>query len=441
MSAPGEALAGDRAAAHELLRARRRAVHAPSIWQVAQDWYVGVFIGATLLTMVFAATGPAILRPDCDTAVCLGAGGHDLVALGAAALGCVAAVVGLRAVGPLSATAGARTWMLSTPADRAVLLRGAVLRVMLGAAVAGGAWGALIGFAVASGRGSGTPPAVPVVLCAVLGLLLTLVLVPVTMRRQGGSSILGPSARAVTDAELARAGQVVGALTTSTLMLDGAALEVLAARRRLARRGRHPSRPGRGGGLIGLLVHEGRAILRRRRQVLVALTACLGALVVGLLLGRLAGTALAALAAFHVVRASAGGLTIWLTTPGLRRALPHHPAAVTAVLASAPFVLAVVGAGIAVSALGLAWWAPLLIALCATAGAMRASDPPQGLGVVVSTPGGAVHTGLVLRLVHGTDLALLGALGALIGDALDAGPLAVSIGLLLLGWQVLRPRD
>lgn len=438
---PTEALAGDRQAAREVLRARRRATHAASPMQVVQDWYVGIFMAATLLTMLFAATGPAILRPDCDTAVCLGRGGHDLVAVGMAALGLLVAVVGLRAAGPLSADPGRATWLLSTPADRGVLLRGIVLQVMTVAAVAGAAWGVLAGFALAGGSGSGLSPAVPVVICAVAGLIICLGLVPVTLRRQGGSSILGPAARAVPDLELARAGQVIQAVTAATLMLDSVALQVLAARRRLARRGWYPSRPGAGGALTGLLLHEARALGRRRRQVLGAVLTCVAALVAGLLLGRLAGAVLAALAVFAVARTSAGGLTTWLTTPGLRRAIPEHPAAVTAVLTLPPFVMAMVGSVIAVSALGLSWWAPVVLGLGATAGALRACAPQPGLGVAVSTPGGAVHVGLVMRLVLGTDLALVGAAAMLIGDAVDAGPLAVCAGLLLLGWQVLRPRD
>lgn len=436
-----ESLVGDRQSAREVMRARRRATHAPSPLQVLQDWYVGLFIAATLLTMLFAATGPAILRPDCDTAVCLGPGGHDVVAAGMAALGLLAAVVGLRAAGPLSADPGRATWLLSTPADRGVLLRGTVLRVMAVVVVAGAAWGVLSGFALASGSGSDLAPAVPVVMCAVAGLLVCLALVPVTLRRQGGSFVLGPAARSVPDPELARAGRVVQAVTAATLMLDTVALEVLAARRRLARRGRYASRTGAGGALVSILIHECHALARRSRQLATALLSCVGALVVGLLLGRLAGAVVAALVVFAVARAAAGGLSTWLTTPGLRRALPDHPAAVAAVLAGPPFVMAVVGSAIAVGALGLSWWAPLGFACAAMAGAVRACDPPPDLGAALATPGGAVHVGLVQRLVQGPDLALVGAAVVLIGDALAQGPLALLACVGLMAWQIVRPRD
>lgn len=439
VSAP--TLVGDRDAARRVLRERRRAVHAPGIGQVVQDWYVGIFVAATLLTMLFAAAGPAILRPDCDTAVCLGTTGHDAVALGAAVLGLLAAVLALREVGPVSADRGRATWLASTPADRGVLLRATVLRVGAVATVAGGAWGVLAGFALAGGAGAAFAPAVPVIACAVAGLLLALLLVPVALWRQGGSPAPARAARAVPDAELARAGQVVEAVTAATVMLEGVALEVLVARRRLAGRGSHRSRPGLGGPLVGVLVHELRALVRRSRTVLAALLACAAALVGGLLLGRLAGALLAALAVFALVRTAAGGLSTWLTTPGLRRALPAHPVAVATVLAGPPFALAVVGAEIALAALGLPWWAPLVVALSATAGAMRACDPPPGLGVVVSTPGGALQVGLVQRLLQGTDLALAGAAVALIGEAVDAGPLTLLVGIGLVGWQLTRSRD
>ncbi|WP_218005503.1 hypothetical protein, partial [Janibacter limosus] len=188
-------------------------------------------------------------------------------------------------------------------------------------------------------------------------------------------------------------------------------------------------------------LHEAHALARRSRQIATALLACAGALVVGLLLGRLAGAVLAALAVFAVARAGAGGLSTWLTTPGLRRALPAHPAAVAAVLAVPPFAMTVVGSAIAVGALGLSWWAPLGFAFAAMAGAMRACDPPPELGAALATPGGAMHVGLVRRLVLGPDLVLVGAAVVLIGDALAQGPLALIVCAGLAAWQVARPRD
>lgn len=440
-SADSEVLVGDVAAARAVLRGRRDAVHTASWGQVIQDWYVGIFITATLLTMVFAATGGAILTPDCDTVTCLGGSGYRALATGLAVAGVVGLWIGLRAAGPTSSDPGRATWLLSTPADRGVLLRGAITSATFVAVVLGSSWGALVGISLAGGSGH-AGGALPVVLTATGGgLLATLVLVAVTLHGQGGSVVPTRAARAVPDADLARAGQVVQAVTASTLMLSGTALQALAARRRLARRGRYVSGHGSGGALAGLLVHELRALRRRSGRVLVMLTGCVGALAVGLLMGRLAGVVVAALTVFAAARASGGGVTMWVGSPGLRRSLPAHPAAVSAVLVVPPLAIALLGSLVALLGLGLPWWAPVLLALGATAGTLRAGDPPPGLGVALATPAGAVHTGMVAGLVLGTDLALASAAAVLIADAVAAGPLVLVLGAALLAWQVLRDRD
>ena len=432
---------GDRAAARQVLRARRGAEHAAGWGQILQDWYVGLFITATLLTMLFSATGGAILRPDCAQAVCLEPSGYRLVAVVLAVLGTGAMLVLLRAVGPASADPGQATWLMSTPADRGVLLRGGIIWAGFLAVVAGSSWGVIVGFALAGGAGSLAAAATPVALSAAAGAAVTLVLLLVAVRLQGGALSPVASARAVPDAELTRAGEVVGALTSTTLMLESAALENLTTRRRLARRGRYRSRVGAGGSLPGILTHEVRAVVRRLDRVLVTILVCAAALAVGLLMGRFVGALLGALAVFAVTKVSAGGLGTWLTAPGLRRSVPAHPAAVTAVLGVPPFVVAVVGAEVALLALGLPWWGPLLLALGAVAGVMRSSDPPPGMGPMVATPAGALPIGLVAKLVHGTDLTLATVLFVLLADAVDAGPAVLALGVLLVVWQALRDRD
>lgn len=432
---------GDRAAARDLLRRRRRGAHAVPIGQLIQDWYFGTFIAASLLTMLFAVTGSAILTPDCSTAVCLEPAGYRAVAAALAVVGAVGLFLGIRATGPASSDPGRATWLLASPADRGVLLRGTVLHAAAAALVAGGVGGLLVGFALARGTGAGVGVVIPVVAGGGGGVLCALLLLPVAMRWQGGSARLLTAVRAVPDVELARAGRVVGAVSSSTLMLETTPLDVLAVRRRLARRGRYRSRTGAGGPLLGILVHELTGMARRRARVVLGLIACAGALVAGLLLGRFLGALLAALAVFAATRAVAGGLAMWLSTSGLRRSVPAAPAAVTAVLGLAPFVLALVGAVIALAALGLPWWGPLLLATGCTAGVLRSYDPPPGLGVAISTPAGAVHTGLVKRLVLGPDLALLSALVLLLGETHDLGVGTVLVGVGLLAWQVLRDRD
>src|SRR5699024_5580232 len=170
----------------------------------------------------------------------------------------------------------------------------------------------------------------------------------------------------------------------------------------------------------------------------IGLAGCVGALVAGLLLGRFVGTLLAALAVLVLTKSAAGGLTTWVTTPGLRRSVPIAPARVTALLGAAPLVLALLGSVVALAPLGLPWWGPVLIATGSAEGALRSCDPPPGLGVVLSTPAGAVHVGLVQRLVQGADLALLSALALLLAQAHDLGGGVVVVGIGLLAWQVVR---
>lgn len=437
----GPAFVGDRAAARGVLRALRGGEHSASWGQVLQDWYVGLFVAGTLLTVVFAATGPSILRPECATTTCLDGDHHLWLAGGMALLGAVATFAALRAAGPTWADRGRMTWLASTPADRAVLLRGGVLRVGFVAVVATGAWGVLTGFALAVGLGRAEAPVPTIVGSAAAGAVLALLLTAVTLARQGRGRPLAAAVRGVPDVDLLRAGEVTGAVGAATVMLDGAALGVLGTRRRLARRGSRASRAGAGGSLTGMLVHECRAVLRRWARCLIALAGCLAALVIGLLLGRLAGVVVTAVAVLALVRVVGGGLSTWVSSPGLRRAVPAHPAAVAAVLAIPPFVVGVVGAA-AILPLGLPWSAPPALALGVTAAAIRATEPPPAeLGVVLATPAGPLSSGLVRSVVHGPDLAIAVGLAVLAAHSTGAGLLAVGAAAGLLAWQLLRPRD
>ena len=206
-AAKGAAPAEDRAGAREALRAARGGMHAAGWGQVLQDWYVGLFVTATLLVMLFAATGPSILRPDCATATCLTDAHHLWLAGGMALLGSIAAMLGLRAAGPAWADRGQATWLLSTPADRGVLLRGGILRVGFVAVVATAAWGVLAGFALVVGLGRESAPVAPIAACALAGAVVAVLLTALALWRQGGAVLPGRAARAVPDAELLRAGE------------------------------------------------------------------------------------------------------------------------------------------------------------------------------------------------------------------------------------------
>lgn len=434
-------LAGDASAARAALRALRGGEHSAGWGQILQDWYVGLFVAGTLLTMLFAATGPSILRPDCATTTCLTDEQHLWLAAGMSVLGTLAAALALRATGPAWSDPDRMTWLASTPADRGVLLRGGVARVGVVAVIATGAWGVLVGFSLAVGLGVAQSPVVPVLVASAAGVVVGLLLTAGVLAWQGRTRPVLPAVRAVPDAELLRAGQVAGAVGASTLILDGAALEVVSTRRRLARRGRYRSRAGAGGAVTGALVHECRALLRRWPRVLTGLAACAAALVVGLLLGRLAGVLVTALVTLLLARVAGGGVRTWVATPGLRRAVPAHPAAVAAALAVPPFVMVGVGSALALLPLGLGWWAPVAVGLGITAAAVRAAEPPPAeMGVVLATPAGPLSSGLVRSVVHGPDLALAVGVLVLAADARGLGVLALAGGSGLLAWQVLRPR-
>lgn len=437
-----EGFAGDRTAARAAMRAQRGAIHGAGWGQVLQDWYVGLFTAATLLTMVFAGTGGAILTPDCADSTCLSSGGYQAVAAGLAVSGVLALALLLRLAGPASGDSARAVWLLAAPADRAVLLRGPLLRMLALGSLVGGVWGLLVGIAAAGGVGDPAVAIGSVVLIGVVGLLVGALLVHLTLWRQGGSLAPASAARGVRDAELARAGQVVGAVTAATIMLDSTALDVLATRSRLARRGRFASRPGAGGALMGVLVHEMRALRRCSGRVILSSGTCVVALVAGVLLGRLIGVLVASAATFLIARAAAGGLRAWLGSPGLRRAVPTPPEAVAAVLALPALVVSVVAAMLSLLGLGLPWWGGVLLGCGALAGVVRSCDPlPPELGLVLTSPVGAIPTGLIMRFVHGPDLALGAGLVLLAAHALELGLVMVLLGPALLAWQLMRPRD
>lgn len=436
-----ERFLGDRDAARAALRARRDAADGAGWGQLVQDGYVVVFTAATLLTMVFAGAGGAILTPDCDRTACLTTGGYRALAAGLSLVGLLALGLTVRWAGPASSDPARATWLLAAPADRAVLLRGAIARALVLGVLGGGLSGLLVGLAAAGGSGGLAGALPPIALTGAAGLLAGALLVHLALWRQGGSPDPTSAARGVTDAELARAGQVVGAATAATLMLDATALDVLAARSRWARRGRFVSRAGTGGALVGMLSHELRALRRRRATVVLATSACLLALVVGVLLGPLAGVLAASGATFVLARVAAGGLRVWLGSPGLRRAVPSPPAQVAAVLALPALLVTLAGAWLALLPLGLPWWGGLLLAPAGLAGVIRGGDPlPPGIGVVLTSPAGPIPTGLIMRLVHGPDLVLGAGLLLLAGQALDLGPAVLLTGPALLAWQLLRSR-
>lgn len=439
-----EGLVGDRAAARTVRWMSGRRGETVGWGQVLEDWYVGVFTAVTLLVMVFAGAGGGILQPDCTVGMCPGPDGYRLIGAGLAVSGVVGLLLLARAGGPLGADPARLTWVLSTPADRGVLLFRRLATALALAAAVGAVWGALVGLAVVGGAGQWSLAVAPIGIGVGAGALVGLVLGHLAVGLQAGATAPGRASRSVSDAELARAGAVTAAVVASVTMLEMTALEVVIARRRLGRRSIHRSRPAKGGPLTGMLRHEVRALGRRAGSVAPFVLLWPVAVVVAVLLGRLAGIVAVGAASFVVALVVAGGLRTWATSPGLRRALPAPTAAVTSVLTLPALALAVTGAGVACTVLGLPWWGGVLVGCGACAGVLRSCDQmPPGIGAVVSSPAGAVPVGLIARLAHGPDLVvgsavLLLALAPLHGVG---AVVAFAVGGALLAWQVLRPRD
>ena len=117
--------------------------------------------------------------------------------------------------------------------------------------------------------------------------------------------------------------------------------------------------------------------------------------------------------------------------------VPVSPVRVTVALTPVPAVAAVLVAVPAMLLVDAPAWAGAYLAIGGLAAALRAGDPPkQEPGVVLSTPAGAVPTGLIAALLHGPDLAL--ALGVLMVVWPD--PRLLLLAAAALAWQATRER-
>ena len=119
------------------------------------------------------------------------------------------ALRGLMAIGPLIASAAARTWVLSAPVDRAGLLAPRHRWALVAATGAGLVYGGAIGLAGGSGMADFW-------LCATVGGLLALAVAGHSVRRQGGKSAwLSQIARSAMVA-----GLLVGAVVAGLSLAD-----------------------------------------------------------------------------------------------------------------------------------------------------------------------------------------------------------------------------
>src|SRR5690606_4272347 len=94
-------------------------------------------------------------------------------------------------------------------------------------------------------------------------------------------------------------------------------------------------------------------------------------------------------------------------SPGLRRLVTASHLWVSAALGVVPLLVSVAVSLPTLLLLGVPAWAVLHLALGGLAATMRAADPADpDLGVVMSTPMGAMPVGLLRTVLHGPDLAL-----------------------------------
>ncbi|SDD47089.1 hypothetical protein SAMN05660690_4293 [Geodermatophilus telluris] len=183
--------------------------------------------------------------------------------------------------------------------------------------------------------------------------------------------------------------------------------------------------------------HLGQAAVAVAVPVLVARTDGLGALPPAVWVACVAGWALAAVAAGHPARQAQA-------VPALDRLLPLSAAGVTAARVVVPLALLVAVTTLTGLLLGVGSGAPALwTALCAAtapawaAAALRGAFRPEvdWSGPVVSTPMGALPTGVGATLVQGLDAGLVGSL-PLAAALVSGGPTPLLVAV-QLGWSVL----
>lgn len=452
-----------------------------------QDWYIGL-VGTLVLGSIGVAGVRRITRSTgCGTA-CPDPRHGQLLAVMLAALAIGTLVLAARTAGPLGADPARLTWLHATPADRGRLLRPVWAGRQVGFAAAGAASGVLLGTAVpgqvAPGVGSVVVATWAAVLLAAAGwaaaclgtmaqavhgwrtgghvvLTATVVVaaacavavwldrvppvVPVGGTALAASGVAAwmvaaavtvPASRVlrrVPAVELRRGGAATGAATASLLMLDTTAVTAWGQTRRVAARGRFASRPSWGTGPVALASADVRRLVVRRPVVLVA--AATTVLVCGALTsaaGPAPGLVLAVAAVVGLARASGGAVAAWTRSSGLRRALGGPPVVVRSALLVAPgLVLAGWGAA-AVPLLGLPGWFPVCVVCGGLSSLLRSTEPPTpaDYSLLVSTPMGAVPTGLLVQLATGIVEAAIPI--ALAG--LASWPLALGASAAVLAW-------
>ena len=428
---------------------------------------------AAVAVVVLTAMGWSLLSglvaDVCAGATCTGSLGHVEAgalswvgaAIQVALLGSV--VVAARFLGPAGLPAAARSWIASSPAHRAPLLRRPLRTVLAAAAVVGAVGGGAAG-AVAAGASGEVPLflaiaaasaaiavlvtelvslaqgrrfarfAVPVgaalVVLGVVGAALVsavsgLASRPLPMPTTSGALValgvavvaalaLWPVCSAhlgrLRSAEIRRGGDATEATVTGLLMLESGALVGLYGSHTRERRGRARSRRLRGRGIAAVVSAQIRRLTRGRVPVGVAGATLPCVVLVSALAGQVAATVVAALLAVLVCSMAASGLRLATRSTAIRRMYPWSTTQVRIAHLVAPALLTAVWAAIACLLAGLSPAAWLVCTLIAPAAAVR-SAPESSMGIAAAqvsmTPMGAVPVGIFLLLARGPDLAVI----------------------------------
>ena len=378
-----------------------------------------------------------------------------------------------RAAGPIGASRAMRSWLLSTPADRSILVRGSVWTVSAGCGAIGSTaaafaaavnsqndlrilTGALLGFTggallvtvLAATQHHPTSESVTltvgVALLSVASLTLTLSVLPgwTTVSQLEAPSpfwlALGPwldlgvaalcalltwrlegsvrrAARLLTSNDLSRGGDVVDALSVSTLMLDSTPLQT-AIRPRVRRR--IDPLPIKRRGVLALAEIDLRRIHRYGLGNLAVLTAIPLPATVSALFGATGGWWATLLVSYVIAQNYAGGLATYTGSTSLRRDLPFPLPKARLALLLGPISVAGMYAvpALLLARVDLLTW-PILV-LAVAAGVLRWARPRNTAAAasgMVSTPMGVLPLGLLGLLVRGYDMLLLPGLSVALG--------------------------
>lgn len=448
---------------------------------------LGLFVFSV---MMWSVLSESVISPDARVFVA----NPDFLAIGTMTTAFGLVVLLALAAGPINATRPMRSWLVSTPADRAVLVRGSLATVCAAGGVLGGVAtafaaavgrntpagilsGALLGcvggaavvFGLAAIQERPTSDTVPRLTgLSAIGIgSLTLVLgvlpgwstvTQLTARPDGGEVIrltrdavltlllagyivwLRPkvrtSARRQHIGQLARGGDFVDALGISTLMLDSTPVRVAISSRRTSRRGFSPRRL-RTTGLLALAELDAVRVRRRGGQFLVGLAALPLPATVSAMFGTTGGTWSAALIGYLVAVDFSEGLVSWTRSDSVRRALPLSDTACRAALIAAPLAVSAVWLAIALplARVEATVWPILVVAVGAgTLRAADARDTSSAAAGMVSTPMGVIPMGLILLAIRGFDQILLPAVLLTLGQPL----LAMVAAMLPFGYLLTR---